>query len=123
MKTIKIKNYSEVPKNYTGVVEYYDGYKEWWIEGKRHRIDGPAVEYPDGVKCWWIENYFYSSYELKSLIQTSIYLEKKQKGKYGLDWLRFLTDQGIKEFPFIPGMEEDKEFKPLFNQVFGAPIT
>jgi len=22
---------------------YADGQKEWWVEGKRHRVDGPAI--------------------------------------------------------------------------------
>ncbi len=36
-------------------VEYPDGTKCWYKEGKLHRIDGPAVEYPDGSKEWYIE--------------------------------------------------------------------
>ena len=27
---------------------------EWWLHGKRHRLDGPAVESPDGSKSWWV---------------------------------------------------------------------
>ena len=29
-----------------------DGTKRWYLNGKRHREDGPAVEYPNGVKYW-----------------------------------------------------------------------
>jgi hypothetical protein len=37
-------------------VEYADGYnKEWWINGKRHREDGPAIDYANGHKEWYIE--------------------------------------------------------------------
>ena len=36
-------------------VEYADGGKEWFVEGKRHRLDGPAIEYADGYKAWWVE--------------------------------------------------------------------
>jgi len=32
-----------------------DGYKSWWINGKKHREDGPAIERPDGTKFWYIE--------------------------------------------------------------------
>lgn len=32
-----------------------DGYKSWWIHGKKHREDGPAIERPDGTKFWYIE--------------------------------------------------------------------
>jgi hypothetical protein len=35
-------------------VEHADGYKSWWLKGKRHREDGPAVEYADGDKEWWL---------------------------------------------------------------------
>ncbi|HNC55219.1 MAG TPA: hypothetical protein PLP33_07235 [Leptospiraceae bacterium] len=103
-------------------VEWIIGYKEWWVEGLRHRTDGPAVEYPNGDKFWYVENIWYPIHKLQSLIRTSIYLGKKQNGKHNLDWLRFLTDKGIKEFPIIPGMEEDNNFIPLINQLFGATI-
>jgi hypothetical protein len=36
-------------------VEYVDGSKYWWFEGKLHRFDGPAVEYADGTKYWYME--------------------------------------------------------------------
>jgi len=35
-------------------VEDADGDKSWWINGKRHREDGPAIEYADGDKEWWV---------------------------------------------------------------------
>jgi len=39
-------------------VVYYDGDKEWYKDGKRHRLDGPAVVYYDGdydgdKECEW----------------------------------------------------------------------
>ena len=34
--------------------EYSDGDKSWWSNGERHREDGPAVEYSDGDKEWFI---------------------------------------------------------------------
>ena len=34
-------------------VEFAGGGKEWWINGVRHREDGPAIEYPDGGKYWY----------------------------------------------------------------------
>ena len=33
-------------------VEYLDGTKVWYIDGKMHREDGPAVIYPSGKKYW-----------------------------------------------------------------------
>ena len=29
-----------------------DGTKQWFQNGRRHRLDGPAVEYPNGIKYW-----------------------------------------------------------------------
>ena len=34
-------------------VEYANGDKYWYLEGERHRTDGPAIEYADGHKCWF----------------------------------------------------------------------
>jgi len=31
---------------------YKNGTKEWWLNGKRHREDGPAIEYPSGNRYW-----------------------------------------------------------------------
>jgi len=36
-------------------VEYADGAKFWWFDGKLHRTDGPAVEYANGAKFWWFD--------------------------------------------------------------------
>jgi hypothetical protein len=33
-------------------VEYAGGNKSWYLNGKRNREDGPAVESPDGYKSW-----------------------------------------------------------------------
>lgn len=35
-------------------VEYSNGDKYWYINGKLHREDGPAVEYSNGSKCWYL---------------------------------------------------------------------
>lgn len=29
-------------------------YKEWWLNGKRHREDGPAIEWVKGQKSWYL---------------------------------------------------------------------
>ena len=36
-------------------VEWKDGSKAWWVDGKRHRLDGPAIEWKNGTKHWWVE--------------------------------------------------------------------
>ena len=30
------------------------GTKEWYLNGKLHREDGPAYEHPDGTKAWYL---------------------------------------------------------------------
>ena len=31
-----------------------DGYEEWWLNGKLHREDGPAIESAGGSKFWYL---------------------------------------------------------------------
>ena len=35
-------------------IEYADGDKSWYINGKLHREDGPAIENASGTKLWYI---------------------------------------------------------------------
>jgi len=147
METLKLKFGENIPKNYTGIVEwengnkywykdgllhrengpaaefsdgtkiwyikgkchrldgpaieFSDGAKEWYFEGKEHRIDGPAIEYADGTKKWCIEGKSFTE-----IVNTrdKIFLGK-EKGKYGLEWYKFMTEKGIEEYPIIPGLE------------------
>lgn len=39
------------------LVVYSFGYKEWYLNGKRHRVDGPAIEDSDGQKSWWFDGH------------------------------------------------------------------
>jgi len=36
------------------VVTYYSGTKWWYLNGKRHRVDGPAYEGANGDKSWYL---------------------------------------------------------------------
>jgi hypothetical protein len=36
-------------------VECADGTKIWLLNGKRHRVDGPAIEYAYGGKHWYLD--------------------------------------------------------------------
>jgi len=40
-------------------IEYADGNKFWYLNGQRHRTDGPAVEYADGTKLWYLNGKFH----------------------------------------------------------------
>ena len=35
-------------------IEWSDGDKEWYLNGKRHREDGPAIESSNGDKEWYL---------------------------------------------------------------------
>ena len=32
------------------------GDREWYLNGKRHREDGPAIEQADGTKYWYLDD-------------------------------------------------------------------
>jgi len=34
-------------------VEWPNGHKVWYVNGKRHREDGPAIEHANGGKYWY----------------------------------------------------------------------
>ena len=36
------------------VIVHDDGDKYWYLNGKRHREDGPAVEKTNGYKAWYL---------------------------------------------------------------------
>ena len=40
-------------------IEYADGYKAYYINGKRHREDGPAIELSNGNKYFYINGKFH----------------------------------------------------------------
>ena len=50
-----IKEASKVPDDFTGIAEYHNGTKSWFVDGKHHRIDGPAIENSDGSKYWCVD--------------------------------------------------------------------
>ena len=122
MKIIKVIKEDYIPDNFTGIAEYPNGTKEWYKEGKLHRLDGPAVEFSRiGTNFWYLENKFYSLGKLSKLINSSSFLGK-EKGRYNLEWLKFLTENGIEEFPIISGMKEYKDFKKIFEKLEGTEV-
>jgi hypothetical protein len=62
MKTIKIRDYSELPKGFTGIVKYTSGTKVWYLNGELHRTDGPAWEEADGSKSWYLNGQYHREY-------------------------------------------------------------
>ncbi len=37
-------------------IEFASGTKGWYLNGKRHREDGPAYEYTNGRKRWYLND-------------------------------------------------------------------
>ncbi len=107
-ETLKLKIDELPPENFTGIVEYPLGTKIWYREGKRHRIDGPAFEKYNGANEFWINSAQYHILTLERYYKKYIFLGK-EKGRYDLYWLKFLTETKIEEFPYIKGMEESRE--------------
>ena len=122
MKIIKVTYVSEIPKNYTGIVEYPSGSKAWYKGGKRHRLDGPACEYANGsiwyqngkyhrtdgpaydvngYKKWWLKGKRYYPITHKNYVIIGEY-----QGLYGTTWLKILLKDQIIELPDIPGLIE-----------------
>jgi hypothetical protein len=46
-------------------VEYASGSRYWYLNGKLHREDGPAVEGIDGSRRWWINDVKYTEEEFE----------------------------------------------------------
>ena len=36
-----------------------DGTKRWYLNGRLHREDGPAIERPNGSKGWWLNGKYH----------------------------------------------------------------
>jgi hypothetical protein len=37
-------------------VKVFDDKTEWYLNGKCHRVDGPAIEWANGDKEWWLND-------------------------------------------------------------------
>ena len=51
-------------------VEYANGYKAWWVDGKRHRLGGPAIEWTNGDKEWWVDGKYLTEEQFNALAYT-----------------------------------------------------
>jgi len=62
-RNISLKNYlnlSEKVKNNGSFCVFYElGGKDYYVNGKKHRENGPAVEYYNGIKDWYLNGLFY----------------------------------------------------------------
>ena len=42
------------------MIEKANGDKEWYLNGKLHREDGPAMVWANGSKEWWLNGNIYT---------------------------------------------------------------
>jgi hypothetical protein len=54
-------------------IEWAGGSKYWYLNGKLHREDGPAIEWADGSKYWYLNGKEYTEAEFKKKTQTKEY--------------------------------------------------
>ena len=54
MNIIKLEDWKDIPREYTGIVEGSHGIY-WYKNGLNHREDGPAYVEFNGYKSWWLD--------------------------------------------------------------------
>jgi hypothetical protein len=70
----------DVPYNYTGIIQWSASIKQWYFEGKLHRVDGPAFESIYGTKAWYLNGIKYSQEEWFEMLSD----EDKEKAIWNL---------------------------------------
>ena len=107
MKTIKVKYNFEIPKDYTGVVEFENEDEVWYKNGNYHREDGPVVICKGGYKSWWLDGKgIWNSYG-KLDLTNQIVLSKTKHSLYPtVQVWKILNKSEVYEQIVIPGMEE-----------------
>ncbi len=69
-------------------VEYIDGTKKWFVNNKLHRLDGPALESRNGDEEWWVNGKLHREdgpaiiYKMSNIIEYYIYGEELEKIEY-----------------------------------------
>ena len=106
METIEVEDYGEIPNGFTGIAEYADGSKQWLLNRKLHRVDGPAWENADGTKAWWL-----NGNDVFTLEPIGEYIVIEDGLPSTMEWLgnpvstlKVLTAEGIKYIPNLPGV-------------------
>ena len=112
----KTKNGSNKHRLDGPAVEWSEGRKEWYVNGKRHCLDGPAIEWLDGSNLWYVNN------KLHRLDGPAIIGADGSKRWYVNDKLHRLDGPAIEyangsKYWFV----DDKEYSEEdFNAIFGV---
>jgi hypothetical protein len=59
-------------------VERSNGYKSWYLNGKRHREDGPAIEWSDGDKFWCLNDEYLTEEEFNERMTPTVEMTMAQ---------------------------------------------
>lgn len=62
---------------------YPSGIKEWYLNGQRHREDGPAVECSDGDKSWYLNGEELTEEQFNNRTQTKELTIEQIEAKLG----------------------------------------
>jgi len=60
---------------------YPNGNKSWYLNGKLHREDGPAIEYADGNKFWFLNGERVTEEEHKRLTSKVVEMTMEEINK------------------------------------------
>jgi hypothetical protein len=130
MKKIKAEDCHSFPTEFTGILEYSSGTKEWWVNGQYHRIDGPAIEYPEGFKIWFLNGSELVPSNIVNLIKNGIYIEllpfldeETSQVSFSMKWLLadsiiyFPYDFFVRHYLVLQCSETFGEYNKILSQV------
>jgi len=108
LKTIKAKDWKDIPVNYTGIVESEKGELHWFKAHIRHREDGPAIIWIAGDKEWYLNGKCIWESDCEKIdLRNKIILSKDQHPEYPtVQVWKYIDENGIREQIMIPGMED-----------------
>jgi len=108
MKTIIAAYWGSVPRNYTGVIQWPGGIKEWYKNGEYHREDGPVRIFNNSYKIWCLDNSsIFSTLQKQLDLTNKTILSKVQHPDYPTVQIwKILGPNGLYEQVIILGMEE-----------------
>ena len=70
-------------------IEFANGDKSWYLNNKLHREDGPAVEYDNGSKHWYLNGKLHREEEFNNRTNAELTLDEiSEKFNIPLDKLR-----------------------------------
>jgi len=117
MKIIRVISRSEIPDNFTGIVEFSVGTKKWLKNGIPHRDNGPAIEFYWGTKEW-CQNGLCHRTDGPAVIKTTGTKEWWQNGvMHRLDGAAVEWDDGDESY-YVLGWDLTKKQFDIFRHLW-----